>query len=85
MNLFSNIDYKKTVVNVCGYLDTKLPRLLRMVNESLASSKSLIILDMPVNHDSGENHNEEKKIRYITAKDMLNGVSRALNNYSWRF
>ena len=81
MNLFPNIDYKKTVVNVRGYLD----RLLRMVNESLASSKSLIILDMPVNHDSGENHNEEKKIRYITAKDMLNGVSRALNNYSWRF
>ena len=84
MNLFPNIAYKKTVVNVRGYLDTKLPRLLRMVNVSLASSKSLIILDMPVNRDSGENHNEEK-IRYITTKDMLNGVSRALNNYSWRF
>ena len=42
------------------YLDNKLPRLLRMVNESPASLKSPVISDMPVNHDSGENHNEGK-------------------------
>ena len=82
MDLFPNIDYKKTAVNVRSYLDTKLPRLLRMVNESPASLKSPVISDMPVNHDSGENHNEEKLIRYIAAKDIVNGISLALNNCS---
>ena len=81
MDLFPNIDYKKTAVNVRSYLDTKLPRLLRMVNESPASLKSPVISDMPVNHDGG-NHNEEKLIRYIAAKDILNGISLALNNCS---
>lgn len=72
MDLFLNIDYKKTAINVHGYLDTKLPRLLRMVNESPSSLKLPIILDMLVNYDNGKNHNEEKLIRYIAAKDMLN-------------
>lgn len=82
MDLFPNIDYKKTAVNVRSYLDTKLPRLLRMVNESPASLKSPVISDMPVNHDGGENHSEEKLIRYIAAKDIINGISLALNNCS---
>lgn len=84
MDLFPNIDYKKTAVNVRSYLDTKLPRLLRMVNESPTSLKSPVISDMPVDHDSGENHNEEKLIRYIAAKDIVNGISLALNNCSRR-
>lgn len=81
MDLFPNINYKKTAINVRSYLDTKLPRLLRMVNESPASLKSPMFSDMPVNHD-GDNHNEEKLIRYIAAKDILNGISLALNNCS---
>lgn len=82
MDLFPDIDYKRTANNVRDYLDNKLPRLLRMVNESPASLKSSVISDMPVNHDSGENHNEEKLIRYIAAKDIINGISLALNNCS---
>lgn len=81
MDLFPDIDYKRTANNVRDYLDNKLPRLLRMVNESPASLKSPVISDMPVNHDGG-NHNEEKLIRYIAAKDILNGISLALNNCS---
>lgn len=47
-----------------------------MVNESPPSLKLPIISDMLVNYDNGENHNEEKLIRYIAAKDMLNDISQ---------
>lgn len=81
MDLFPDIDYKKTALNVRNYLDTKLPRLLRMINENSLSLKSPAISDMPANHN-GDNHNEEKLIKYIAAKDIVNGISIALNNCS---
>lgn len=76
-----NIDYKATAKNVKNFLDKKLPRILRIANESPASLKSPIISDMPVSHDGG-NHNEDKIIKYIAAKDMINGIARAFNNCS---
>ncbi|WP_283580326.1 ArpU family phage packaging/lysis transcriptional regulator [Ligilactobacillus aviarius] len=77
-----NIDYKKTALNVQDFLDHKLPHILRLANESPASLKSPVISDMPVSHGNGENHNEEKLIKYIAAKEMINGVARAFQSCS---
>lgn len=76
-----NIDYKATARNVKKFLDKKLPHILRIANESPASLKSPVISDMPVNHDGG-NHNESKMVKYIAAKEMINGIAKALNNCS---
>lgn len=77
-----NIDYKKTALNVQDFLDHKLPHILRLANESSASLKSLVISDMPVSHDSGENYNEQKLIKYIASKETINGVARAFQSCS---
>lgn len=65
-----NINYKKTAKNVKCFLDKQLPKILRLVNESLASLKLPVISDMPVNHD-GSNHNEDKMIKYIAVKVLI--------------
>lgn len=76
-----NIDYKATAKNVKDFLDNKLPRILRLANENPASLKSPTISDMPVSHDGG-NHNEDKIIKYIAAKEMIQGVAQAFQNCS---
>ena len=76
-----NIDYKKNALNVQDFLDYKLLHILRLANESPASLKSPVILDMPVSHDSGEN-NEQRLIKYIATKEMINGVARAFQSCS---
>lgn len=76
-----NIDYKKTALNVQDFLDHKLPHILRLANESPASLKSPVISDMPINHD-GSNHNEDKIIKYIAAKNLINGVAKAFQSCS---
>lgn len=76
-----NIDYKKTALNVQDFLDHKLPHILRLANESPASLKSPVISDMPINHD-GSNHNEDKIVKYIAAKNLINGVAKAFQGCS---
>lgn len=76
-----NINYKKTAKNVKHFLDKQLPKILRLANESPASLKSPVISDMPVNHEGG-NHNEDKMIKYIAAKEMIQGVAQAFQNCS---
>lgn len=76
-----NIDYKKTAENVKDFLDNKLPRILRLANESPASLKSPEISDMPINRDGG-NHNEDNMVKYIAARDIISGVSRAFQSCS---
>lgn len=77
-----NIGYKKNTLNVQDFLDHKLSHILRLANESPASLKSPVISDMPINHDSGENYNEQKLIKYIAAKDVINGVACAFQSCS---
>ena len=76
-----NIDYKATARNVKEFLDKKLPRILRIANASPASLASPVISDMPVNRGGG-NHNEEKMVKYVAAKAIIDGVSRALAHCS---
>ena len=76
-----NIDFKATAKNVKNFLDHKLPHVLRIANESPSALQSPVINDMPVTHDGG-NHNEDKLIKYIAAKELINSVAQALNNCS---
>lgn len=76
-----NIDYKATARNVKEFLDKKLPRILRIANASPASLASPVISDMPVNRGGG-NHSEEKMVKYVAAKAIIDGVSRALAHCS---
>lgn len=82
MDLFPDVNYKETAINTRNFLDHKLPRILRIANENPGCLKSPAITGMPANHDGG-NHNEEKLVKYITAKEMLRGISKALNNCSY--
>lgn len=76
-----NIDYKATARNVKEFLDKKLPRILRIANASPASLASPVISDMPVNRGGG-NHSEEKMVKYVAARAIIDGVSRALAHCS---
>lgn len=76
-----NIDYKATARNVKEFLDKKLPRILRIANASPASLASPVISDMPVNRGGG-NHSEEKMVKYVAAKAIIDGVSRAIAHCS---
>ena len=76
-----NIDYKATARNVKEFLDKKLPRILRIANASPASLASPVISDMSVNRGGG-NHSEEKMVKYVAAKAIIDGVSRALAHCS---
>lgn len=76
-----NIDYKATARNVKEFLDKKLPRILRIANASPASLASPVISDMPVNRGGG-NHIEEKMVKYVAARAIIDGVSRALAHCS---
>lgn len=76
-----NIDYKATARNVKEFLDKKLPRILRIANASPASLASPVISDMPVNRGGG-NHSEEKMVKYVAARAIIDGVSRAIAHCS---
>lgn len=76
-----NIDYKATARNVKEFLDKKLPRILRIANASPASLASPVISDMPVNRGGG-NYSEEKMVKYVAARAIIDGVSRALAHCS---
>lgn len=76
-----NIDYKATARNVKEFLDKKLPRILRIANASPASLASPVISDMPVNRGRG-NHSEEKMVKYVAARAIIDGVSRAIAHCS---
>lgn len=76
-----NIDYKATARNVKEFLDKKLPRILRIANSSPASLASPVISDMPVNRGGG-NHSEEKMVKYVAARAIIDGVSRAIAHCS---
>lgn len=76
-----NIDYKATARNVKEFLDKKLPRILRIANASPASLASPVISDMPVNRGGG-NYSEEKMVKYVVARAIIDGVSRALAHCS---
>lgn len=76
-----NIDYKATARNVKEFLDKKLPRILRIANASPASLASPVISDMPVNR-GGCNRSEEKMVKYVAARAIIDGVSRAIAHCS---
>ena len=76
-----NIDYKATARTVKEFLDKKLPRILRIANASPASLASPVISDMPVNRGRG-NHSEEKMVKYVAARAIIDGVSRAIAHCS---
>lgn len=76
-----NIDYKATARNVKEFLDKRLPRILRIANASPASLASPVISDMPVNRGGG-NYSEEKMVKYVAARAIIDGVSRALAHCS---
>lgn len=76
-----NIDYKATARNVKEFLDKKLPRILRIANASPARLASPVISDMPVNRGGG-NHSEEKMVKYVAARAIIDGVSRAIAHCS---
>lgn len=76
-----NIDYKATARNVKEFLDKKLPRILRIANASPASLASPVISDMPVNRGGG-NYSEEKMVKCVAARAIIDGVSRALAHCS---
>ena len=76
-----NIDYKATARNVKEFLDKKLPRILRIANASPASLASPVISDMPVNRGGG-NYSEEKMVKYVAARAIIDGISRALAHCS---
>ena len=77
-----NIDYKATARNVKEFLDKKLPRILRIANASPASLASPVISDMPVASDGSVNQSEKKMVRYIAAREIINGVSHAFSHCS---
>ena len=76
-----NIDYKATANNVKNFLENKLPCILRLANSSPSILASPVISDMPVNR-GGDNHSEEKMVKYGAAKAIIDGVSRALAHCS---
>lgn len=76
-----NIDYKATANNVKNFLENKLPCILRLANSSPASLASPVISDMPVNRGGG-NHSEEKMVKYVAARAIIDGVSRAIAHCS---
>ncbi len=76
-----NIDYKATANNVKNFLENKLPCILRLANSSPSILASPVISDMPVNR-GGDNHSEEKMVKYVAAKAIIDGVSRALAHCS---
>ena len=76
-----NIDYKATANNVKNFLENKLPCILRLANSSPASLASPVISDMPVNRGGG-NRSEEKMVKYVAARAIIDGVSRALAHCS---
>lgn len=84
MELFEPIDEVQTAKNVRRFLTKDLDKLLRMANETPSFLHSPIIDDMPksLSFKNGSeeilvNHFESKS--YI-AKNILVGVSKALNN-----
>lgn len=84
MELFEPVDEVQTARNVRNFFNKDLDKLLRMANEVPSFLRSPVIDDMPKSpsfkNDSEEilvNHFESKS--YI-AKNILIGVSKALNN-----
>lgn len=76
-----NIDYKATANNVKNFLENKLPCILRLANSSPSILASPVISDMPVNRGGG-NHSEEKMVKYVAARAIIDGVSRAIAHCS---
>lgn len=77
-----NIDYKATARNVKEFLDKKLPRILRIANASPSILASPVISDMPVNRGGGNHSEEEKMVKYVAARAIIDGVSRAIAHCS---
>lgn len=76
-----NIDYKATALHVKHFLDTKLPHILRIANESPAYLCSPVMSGMPSSDHSG-NSNEDKIVKYLNAKMILNSIAKAFKNCS---
>ena len=75
MQLFPEVDRKKTILNAKNFLKIQLPKMMIQARVSSLSLKSPVISDMP----SGSSHGNSNEIKYINMLQRQNDVQDVLN------